>query len=232
MAAHELDNKTSERMESRETAALSTQFTALLKDGSFPQLSNFDAAATIANNGFPQLELFDSGNSTMQADSKINTLSIKSAYESGAELTSDRELKQAGLNPKNIEHKITQDKDNKAWSTESTTVKYPNGVEVTVSGRVKHVEHKAPDGKVSSTDIAMDPEATVNLPKGFHKDKDGNITDANNIRIGSINDDGTVTMKVGKDYVTQSPAGVSEETVFESKRGAGMTGRLKIERKN
>ncbi len=78
--------------------------------------------------------------------------------------------------------------------------------------------------------VVMDPDATIKepLPKGFRKDKDGGILDANNVKVAQINEDGTVTVKVGKDYLTQGPAGVREESgVIESKQGKGITGRIK-----
>jgi hypothetical protein len=167
--------------------------------------------------GFPDFELGSGNTALMKPD---HVLSFKSKYETGDELTSDRELKQAGLNPKDVKHTVKQADDGSA--DESTSVKYPNGIEVTVSG---HTKHKA-DGK----DDAAHPTATIKepLPKGYHKDKDGGILDASNKKIGQINEDGTVTMKVGDQYVTQGPAGVTEATVFESKHGSGMIERLKV----
>src|SRR5262249_43980943 len=101
---------------------------------------------------------------------------------------------------------------------ESSTVKYPNGLEVTVNGRTKHMP--------SGSDVVMDPEASLKepLPKGFHQDKDGAVRDAGNNKVAQINEDGTVTVKVGKEYLTQGPAGVREETVIEGKKGTGTTG--------
>jgi hypothetical protein len=217
MAAHELDNK-AEQMESRQTSNLSSLLPELLNNGSFRQLSKVESSATITNNGFPQLELFDGTATVMKADSALR---LSSKYETGAELTSDRELKQAGLNPKDVKHKVEKQDD--GWTAESTSVKYPNGIEVTVAGRTKHTQN--------GHDVVMDPTATIKepLPKGYHKDKDGAILDADNKKVAEINKDGTVTIKVGKDYVTQSPAGITEETVFEHKNGSGMAGRLKLQ---
>lgn len=218
MAAQELDFR-AEQMESRQASNLSAILPDFLQNNSFRQLNQFDSAATIANNGFPQVDLFD-GSAVMKADSVDSALRLNSKYETGAELTSDIELKQAGLNPKDVKHTVA--KKDGGWTEESTSVKYPSGLEVTVSGRTKHMP--------SVHDVVMDPEATVKepLPNGYRKDKDGGIFDRSNKKVAQINDDGTVTVKVGKDYVTQGPAGVVEETVFESKSGAGMIGRVKV----
>jgi hypothetical protein len=216
MAGHELDNK-AEHMESRQMSTLSSLAPELLTNGSaLRQLNKVESTATITNNGFPALELFDSGSSQMKADS---TQKFSSKYETGSELRSDRELKQAGLHPKDVKH--TTEKQDDGWTSESTSVKYPNGIEVKVEGHTKHTSH--------GTDVVVNPTATIKepLPKGYTTDKDGAIMDPAKHKIGQINEDGTVTMKVGKDYVTQSPAGITEETVFERKDGTGMLDRLK-----
>lgn len=216
MAAHEIDNK-AERTESRESNNISSLAPELLQNGSIRQLNKVEAAATITNNGFPQLDLFD-GSAVMKADSTSHALRLSSKYETGSELTSDRELKQVGLDPKHVKH--TNVKQDGGWSEESTSVKYPSGIEVTVSGRTKHTDH--------GTDVVMDPTATIKepLPKGYHKDKDGAILDSSNKKVAEINEDGTVTIKVGKEWVTQSPAGVTEAVVFD--HGRGMAGQLKL----
>lgn len=216
MAAHEIDNK-AERTESRESNNISSLAPELFQNGSIRQLNKMEAAATITNNGFPQLDLFD-GSAVMKADSTSHALRLSSKYETGGELTSDRELKQVGLEPKNVKH--TNVKQDGGWSEESTSVKYPSGIEVTVSGRTKHTDH--------GTDVVMDPTTTIKepLPKGYHKDKDGAILDSSNKKVAEINEDGTVTIKVGKEWVTQSPAGVTEAVVFD--HGNGMAGRLKL----
>ncbi len=222
MAAHELDNQ-AERMESRVASPISSLAPELLQNNSVRHMNKAEAAATITNNGFPQLELFDSGSSMMKADSSTNTLKFASKYETGSELSSDRELKQAGLKPENVKHSVT--KEDGGWTDEKSTVKYPNGVEVTVEGRSKHM--------ASGRDVVLDPEVSVKLPKGYTETKDGEIKDNHNVTVGKVNDDGTVTMKVkdaqnghSSEYVTQSPAGVREETVFEHKNGSGLSGRL------
>lgn len=223
MAAHELDNQ-AERMESRVANTISSLAPELLQRNSIHQMNKAEAASTITNNGFPQLELFDGGASTMKADSLKGGLKFASKYETGNELSSERELRQVGLKPENVKHTIA--KEDGGWTDEKTTVKYPNGVEVTVEGRTKHTD--------SGRDVTMDPEVTVKLPKGYTKDKDGDIKDEHNVTVGQINKEGAVTMKVkdaqnGHDsqYVTQGPAGVVEETVFESKSGSGISGRLR-----
>lgn len=223
MAAHELDNQ-AERMESRVTSNISSLAPELLQNNSIRQINKAEAAATIANNGFPQLELFDSGSSMMKADSSTNTLKFASKYETGEELASPRELRQVGLKPENVKHTVA--KEDGGWTDEKTTVKYPNGVEVTVEGRTKHTD--------GGRDVVMDPEVSVKLPKGYTRNKDGEIKDEHNVIVGKIDEDGTVTMKVkdaqnGHDsqYVTQSPAGVSETQVFEHKNGTGLLDRLK-----
>lgn len=217
MAAHEIDNK-AERSESRESMTISSLAPELLQNGSIRQLNKVESAATITNNGFPQLELFDSGATMMKADSTSHAIKLSSKYETGSELTSDRELKQVGLDPKNVKHTNVKEAD--GWSKEQSTVKYPSGIEVTVTGRTKHTDH--------NTEITMDPQATIKepLPKGFHKDKDGAILDRDNKKVAEINEDGTVTIKVGKEWVTQSPAGVTEAVVFD--HGRGMAGQLKL----
>jgi hypothetical protein len=219
MAGQELDFR-AEQMDAHQASNLSSMLPELLQNNSFRQQNQFDSAATIANNGFPQFELFDGGASVMKADSADSAHRLNSKYETGAELTSDRELKQAGLNPKDVKHTIA--KKDGGWTEESTSAKYPGGLEVTVTGRTKHMP--------SGNDVVMEPEAKVKepLPKNYRKDKDGAIFDGNNKKVAQINDDGTVTVKVGKDYVTQGPAGVVEETVLESKSGAGMIGRIKV----
>ena len=216
MAAHELDNK-AEHMEAAQTSNLSSLLPDLLQNGSLRQLSQLESSATITNNGFPQLELVDGNTALMKSESALR---LSSKYETGAELTSDRELKQAGLNPKDVKH--TVEKQDSGWTQESTSVKYPNGIEVTVAGRTKHM----PNGH----DVAMDPSASIKepLPKGYHKDTDGAIMDANNKKVAQINEDGTVTLKVGNGYLTQGPAGVTEATVFEGKNGSGMVGRIQV----
>lgn len=216
MAAHEIDNK-AERTESRESNNISSLAPELFQNGSIRQLNKVEAAATITNNGFPQLDLFD-GSAVMKADSTSHSLRLSSKYETGNELTSNRELNQVGLESKNVKH--TNVKQDGGWSEESTSVKYPSGIEVTVSGRTKHTDH--------GTDVVMDPTATIKepLPKGYHKDKDGAILDSSNKKVAEINEDGTVTIKVGKEWVTQSPAGVTEAVVFD--HGNGMAGRLKL----
>jgi hypothetical protein len=221
MAGQELDFR-AEQMDARQASSLSSLAPDLLQNGSFRQLNQFDSSATITNNGFPDIELFDGNTALMKADTADSALRLSSKYETGAELTSDRELKQAGLNPKDVKHKVA--KQDGGWTEESTSVKYPSGLEVTVSGRTKHMP--------SGNDVVMEPEATVKepLPKGFRKDKDGAIFDGSNKKIAQINEDGTVTVKVGKDYVTQGPAGVREETVFESKTGSGMLDRMKVKK--
>lgn len=223
MAAHELDNQ-AERMESRVASSISSLAPELLQRNSVHQMNKAEAASTITNNGFPQIELFDSGASTMKADSSMNTLKFASKYETGNELSSERELRQVGLKPEHVKHTVA--KEDGGWTDEKTTVKYPNGVEVTVEGKTKHSD--------SGRDVTLAPEVTVKLPKGYTKDKDGDIKDEHNVTVGKINEDGTVTMKVkdaqnGRDsqYVTQSPAGVTEETVFESKNGSGISSRLR-----
>ena len=120
MAAHEIDNK-AERTESRESNNISSMAPELFQTGSVRQLNKVESAATMANNGFPQVELFD-GSAVMKADSTSHALRLSSKYETGGELTSDRELKQAGLDPKNVKHIVKQDD---GWSVESTSVKYP-----------------------------------------------------------------------------------------------------------
>lgn len=216
MAAHELDTK-AEQIEARQTSNLSSLSADLLQGGSLRQLSQFESAKTMANNGFPQLELVDGNTALMRADSNLR---LASKYETGAELTSDRELKQAGLNPKDVKHTVKQDAD--GWTNEKTTVKYPSGIEVTVEGKTKQME--------SGNTAWLEPSATIKepLPKGFHKDKDGSIMNSHNEKVAQINDDGTVTIKVGKQYLTQGPAGVTEATVFEHKNGQGLVGRLKV----
>ena len=216
MAAHEIENK-GDRTESRESNNISSLAPELFQNGSIRQLNKVESAATITNNGFPQMDLFD-GSAVMKADSTSHALRLSSKYETGGELTSDRELKQAGLDPKHVKHTLVNNKD--GGSDESTTVKYPSGIEVTVSGSTRHTSH--------NTDIVMDPSATIKepLPKGYHKDKDGAILDSSNKKVAEINDDGTVTIKVGKQWVTQSPAGVTEAVVFD--HGRGMAGRLKL----
>lgn len=217
MAAHEIDNK-AERTESRESNNISSLAPELLQ-GSIRQLNKTESAATITNNGFPQLELFDSGATMMKADSTSHSLNLESKYGTGDELSSSRELKQVGLDPKNVKHTNVDQKD--GWSEEKTTVKYPSGIEVTVSGRVKHTD--------SGNDVILTPTATIKepLPKGYHKDKDGAILDRDNKKVAEIDENGTVTIKVGKEWVTQSPAGVTEAVVFD--HGRGMAGRLKLE---
>lgn len=216
MAGHELDNK-AEQMESRQASNFSSMLPELLQNGSFHQPSKLESSATITNNGFPQLDLFDGNTALMKADS---TLKLASKYETGAELTSDRELKQAGLNPKDVKHSV--EKQDGGWTQESSSVKYPNGIEVTVTGRTKHTSN--------GHDAVMDPSASIKepLPKGFHKDKDGAILDADNKKVAQINEEGTVTIKVGKQYLTQGPAGVTEATVFEHRNGSGMVGRIQV----
>ncbi len=216
MAAHEIDNK-AERTESRESNNISSLAPELLQNGSIRQLNKVEAAATITNNGFPQLDLFD-GSAVMKADSTSHALRLSSKYETGSELTSDRELKQVGLDPKHVKH--TNVKQDGGWSEESTSIKYPSGIEVTVSGRTKHTD--------GGHDVVLDPSATIKepLPKGYHKDKDGAILDSSNKKVAEINEDGTVTIKVGKEWVTQSPAGVTEAVVFD--HGRGMAGQLKL----
>lgn len=216
MVAHELDTK-AEQIEARQTSNLSSLSADLFQGSSLRQLNQFESSKTIANNGFPQLDLVDGNTAIMKADSALR---LSSKYETGAELTSDRELKQAGLNPKDVKHTVTKEAD--GWTDEKTSVKYPSGIEVTVEGRTKHT--------ANGTDVTMDPTATIKepLPKGFHKDKDGSILDAENKKVAQINDDGTVTIKVGKQYLTQGPAGVTEATVFEHKSGSGLVDRLKV----
>lgn len=218
MAGQELDFR-AEQVDARQASSFASQLPELLQNDSLRQLNKFDSSTTITNNGFPQMELFDGGTSLMKADNANSALRFGSKYETGAELTSDRELKQAGLNPKDVKHTVKEEGDT---TKESSSVKYPSGLEVTVSGQTKHL----PNG----TDVAAKPIATIKepLPKGFTKDKDGAILDADKRKVAQINEDGTVTVKVGKDYVTQSPAGVKEETVLESKRDGSMLGRMKV----
>jgi len=217
MAGQEVDFR-AEQMNSRQESSLTSMLPDLLQNGSFHQMKPFHSAATIANNGFPKVELFDVKTDFVKSNSADSSLRLASKYETGSELTSDRELKQAGLNPKDVKHKVVNRGD--GWTEESTSVKYPSGIEVTVTGRSKHMSN--------GRDVVLDPEATVKepLPKGYRKDKDGAIFDSSNRKVAQINEDGTVTIKVGKDYVTQGPAGVREETVFESKTGSGMIGRM------
>jgi len=219
MAGQEVDFR-AEQMNSRQESSLTSMLPDLLQNGSFHQMKPFHSAATIANNGFPKVELFDVKTDFVKSNSADSSLRLASKYETGSELTSDRELKQAGLNPKDVKHKVVNRGD--GWTEESTSVKYPSGIEVTVTGRSKHMSN--------GRDVVSDPEATVKepLPKGYRKDKDGAIFDSSNRKVAQINEDGTVTIKVGKDYVTQGPAGVREETVFESKTGSGMIGRMKM----
>jgi hypothetical protein len=216
MAAHELDNK-AERMESRQTRNLSSLAPELLQNGSFRQISKLESSATITNNGFPQLELVDGNTALMKSESALR---LSSKYETGNEFTSDRELKQAGLNPKDVKH--TVEKQDSGSTEESTSVKYPNGIEVTVVGRTTHM----PSGR----DVVMTPDASIKepLPKGYHKDEDGAILDANHKKVAQINDDGTVTVKVGKGYLTQGPAGITETSVVEGKNGSGLVGRIPV----
>lgn len=224
MAAHELDNK-AERMESHTASAISSLAPELLQNNAIRQMNKAEAAATITSNGFPQLELFDNGASMMKAENASHTLSFKSQYATGSELSSDREMRQVGLKPENVKHTVA--KEDGGWTDEKSTVKYPNGVEVTVEARTKHMQ--------SGKDVSVDPEVTVKLPKGYTKDKDGDIKDQNNVTVGQVNEDGTVTMKVrdGKpgeanSYVTQSPAGVTEATVFEHHDNSGIMTTLKV----
>jgi len=214
MAAHEFDNK-AEHLEARNTSTFSSLLPELLQNGSFRQLTKLESAATITNNGFPQLDLVDGNTALMKSDSALR---LSSKYETGAELTSDRELKQAGLNPKDVKH--TVEKQDSGTTQESTSVKYPNGIEVTVVGRTKHMP--------SGHDVVMTPETSIKepLPHGYHKDNDGAILDANHKKVAQINEDGTVTVKVGKEYLTQGPAGVTEATVVEGRNGSGMVGRI------
>jgi hypothetical protein len=216
MAGHELNNK-AENMESRQTSNPSSLSPELFQSGSIHQLNKLERSATITNNGFPQLELVDGNTALMRADTALR---LSSKYETGAELTSDRELKQAGLNPKDVKHTI--EKQDGGRTQEGTSVKYPNGIEVTVVGETKHM--------ANGHDVAAQPTASIKepLPKGYHKDKDGAILDTNNNKVAEINEDGTVTIKVGKQYLTQGPAGVTEATVIERKNGSGIAGRIQV----
>lgn len=210
MAGKEFDNR-AERMESPTTSSLSALAPEIMHDDLFQQFNQQDSFNAIGKHGFPQLELVNSVVAEMKSG---GTLKIESKYQTGAELASDRELRQAGLHPKDVKHKIEKED---SGTKESTTVKYPNGLEVNVTGRTKHM----PSGR----DVVLNPEPTVKepLPKGYHKEKDGAILDASNKKIAQINDDGTVTVKVGNQYLTQGPAGVTEATVIEGKTGKRWT---------
>ena len=213
MAGSEIDYK-AEQFESRQSTSNAALMPDIMQNDLFRQLSQFDGSNTINKNGFPQLELFDG--STAQMKSEKSTL-LQSKYDTGVELITDRELRQAGLNPKNVKHTYKEEKNGD--STETTSVKYPNGLEVSVTGKTKHT----PNGDVVGT-----PEAQIKepMPKGYHKDSDGFIRDAGNNRVARINEDGTVTVKVGKEYLTQGPSGVREEVVIEGRDGKGIVNRI------
>jgi hypothetical protein len=216
MAGHELDNK-AENMESRQKSNLSPLSPELFQSGSIHQLNKLERSAAIASNGFPQLDIVDGNTALMRADTALR---LSSKYETGAEFTTDRELKQAGLNPKDVKHTI--EKQDGGRTQESTSVKYPNGIEVTVVGETKHM--------ANGHDVAAHPTATIKepRPKGYYEDQDGAILDTNNNKVAEINADGTVTVKVGKKYLTQSPAGLTEATVIERKNGSGVATRIPV----
>ncbi|MGH9548848.1 MAG: hypothetical protein ACRD3W_05700 [Terriglobales bacterium] len=204
MGTHEFDNR-AENAESSHENKFSTMLTELMKNDSLRQPSQADSTATLTKHGFPQLDLIGDDLPQAKADAPV---AFKSTYETGNEFTSERELKQAGLNPKDVHHSTTKEA---GGTKETTSVKYPNGIEVTVTG------HQGKDGEA----LEPVPQIKEPLPKGFHKDKDGQIVDGHNQTVAQINEDGTVSVKVGKQWLKQTPAGVQEDTVVESHHGSG-----------
>lgn len=218
MTDREIQNSKAENFDAgREANNISSLSADLLQNNDlYRQFSRNDGSNTIEDKGFPSLMIGDNEKEAKGETSQFKSkfAGVNSPYADGTELITDRELKQAGLNPRDVKH-TTSPKDANGATEESTSVKYPNGLEVTVHGRSKVSDH--------GTTVTLQPEAEVKLPKGFHRDKDDPnvILDKEGKNVATINDDGTVTVKVGKDYLNQGPAGVKEETVIESHTSPG-----------
>lgn len=216
MADREIQNNRAEQLESsRESSSMSALSIDLLQNNDlFRQLTKPDAMDPLGNNGFPELMLEDKQAKGDTTQMKSKFAGIKSPYADGTELITDRELRQAGLNPKDVKHQ-TLPKDKDGVTEESTSVKYPNGLEVTVKGRTKTSDH--------GNQVTLQPDPDVKLPQGFQRSKDDPnvILDKTGKSVATINDDGTVTVKVGKDFVNQGPAGIREATVIESRKNGG-----------
>ncbi len=224
MADRDIQNNKAEQMEaSRESSNVSAMSTDLLQNNDlYRQLKQHDSSNPIEKNGFPDLMIEDKEAKGETAQFKSKFTDGKSPYSTGTELTTERELKQAGLNPKDVKH-TSAPKDENGVTAESTTVKYPNGLEVTVHGRSKVSDHGNP--------VTMQPEVDIKLPKDLHRDKDdpNTILNKEGKKVAEINEDGTVSVKVGKDYVNQGPSGVREEEgVIESHRGKGKVTNIKV----
>ena len=96
----------------------------LLQNDLYRQLNQFDSSTAVAKKRFPQLELIEGGKVLKKSESVAR---LSSKYETGVELTTNGELEQAGLNPKNVKHKFEKGED--GVTKESSTVKYPYGRE-------------------------------------------------------------------------------------------------------
>lgn len=148
---------------------------------------------------------------------KAEAAPLKSQFDTGLELHG-RELTQAGLKPENVKHDIKKDAD--GTIQESSTVKYPDGLEIEVNGTGEH--------KVGKVTITGTSEVEIkNLPKGYKVHEDGNITNKDGEAVAHVNDDGTVSVKVKGQWLRQGPAGVREDDApIQSKRDGKVIGHV------
>ena len=161
-------------------------------------------------------EIFDSSKA-MKADAKPDAAQVKSPFSTGVELHG-KELDQAGIKHENVKHEIS--KDAQGTVHEKSTVKYPDGLEVTVHGTGEHTQQTESGRNVK---IEAGSMTTVDhLPKGYEVTTDGDIKNGNGDTVAHINGDGTVSVKVKGEWVRQGPNGVSEdEGVLESHQPKG-----------
>jgi hypothetical protein len=193
-----------------EISNLSSMTLDLMQSDLYRQLNHRDSSADVLQNGFPDLK-FDKAEAREESKAQKKFADPNSPFATGAELISERELKQAGLAPSKVNHESTNGKDGS--KSEKTTVKYPDGLEVTVNGNIKA------NGSIEGV------QTEVTLPKNYSRDPKNHdvILDAKRQPVAQINEDGTVTVKVTDQWVEQSPAGITEATVSQRRDGKGIT---------
>lgn len=187
-----------------DAGSLSSMSLNLMQSDFFRQLKQSDSSNSTLKNALPELQIKMDGKENSEISSHKYADS-HSPFANGAELITERELKQAGLNPKNVKHEEHSGKNGE--TSEKTTVKYPDGLSVTV------------EGKPSSDKSAGQTSAHVDLPQGYSRDsKSDAIYDRSGKIVAKVDGD-RVTVKVNGKWLDQTPAGVSEATVIESRDG-------------
>lgn len=224
MADQEISNSRFERTEAAsESNSLSAMSIELLNNDVYQQFNQYDSSKAVEGNGFPSLMIDDGASAkTESAQFKSKYTDAKSPFHTGEELTTDRELRQVGLKPENVKHTSSKDADGDYH--ESTTVKYPNGLEVTTSG-----EH-SPGRKMGRVQVIDSEIKTqdIKMPKDWTQDAEGTVRDTKGNVQAQVNNDGSVTVKVGDNYVNQAPNGVSEEVgvIRSRQKGGGKVGNI------